>query len=54
MSIHAILQNPINNHSDLDFVVITEKVALLNVQAFAADISKESFAKGVPLFMPMM
>lgn len=54
VSIHSILQKPIHNHNDLDFVVITEKVALQNVQAFADEIAKASFAKGFPLFMPMM
>lgn len=54
MSIHSILQNPIHDHNDLDFVVITEKVALQNVQAFAEQISRAAFAKGLPLFMPMM
>lgn len=54
VSIHSILQNPIHDHNDLDFVVITEKVALQNVQAFAEQISRAAFAKGLPLFMPMM
>ena len=54
VSIHAILQNPILSHADIDFVVTTEVVALSNVQAFALEISKMAFAKEIPIFMPII
>lgn len=54
VSIHAILQNPIVSRSDMDFVVTTEEVALSKVTAFARDVANLSFAKEMPLFMPMI
>ena len=54
VSIHAILQNPILNHTELDFVVTTEQVALSSVQAFALEVSKMHFAKEYPIFMPII
>eukprot|EP01040_Poterioochromonas_malhamensis_P004301 gene4301-4608_t len=54
VSIHAILQNPIESHSNLDFVVTTELVQLSKVQGFANDISKMSFSKEYPLYMPIL
>mmetsp|Transcript_7519 Transcript_7519/g.17167 ORF Transcript_7519/g.17167 Transcript_7519/m.17167 type:complete len:268 (-) Transcript_7519:234-1037(-) len=54
VSIHAILQNPIDSHLSLDFVVTTELVNLSNVQAFARKITAMPFAKSTPVFMPMI
>jgi homoserine dehydrogenase len=54
VSIHAILQNPILNYSNLDFVVTTEPVKLSQVTSFANDISKLPFAKSSPLFFPIL
>lgn len=54
VSIHAILQNPIINPNDLDFVVTTEEVALSNVVAFSKAVEKLDFALSTPLYMPMI
>jgi len=54
VSIHAILQNPIENHLNLDFVVTTEQVKLSQVQRFAELVEKMPFAKGAPLFLPIL
>eukprot|EP01038_Epipyxis_sp_PR26KG_P006854 gene6854-9385_t len=54
VSIHAILQNPILNYDNLDFVVTTETVALSNIKSFTQAIAKMPFAKEEPLFMPIL
>ena len=54
VSIYSILQNPINNPHDVDFVVISEECKLSSVTKFADLISKMSFAKSTPLFMPLV
>lgn len=54
VSIHAILQLPIQSYSDVDFVVTTEEVKLSQVKEFASKISKMPFSKSMPLFMPLL
>ncbi len=54
VSIHSILQNPITNPKNVDFVVTTEVVKLSQVKSFAAAIAQMDFAKTMPLFMPML
>lgn len=54
VSINAILQNTIESHQNIDFVVITEEVLLSKVQGFARAVTKMPFAKNEPLFMPIL
>ena len=54
VSIHSILQNPILNPKDVDFVVTTDEVKVSKVKDFASRISKMPFAKSLPLFMPIL
>lgn len=54
VSIHAILQDPILDHDCFDFVVTTEPVEMSKVAAFSAAVSQMTFAKGSPLYMPMI
>jgi len=54
VSIHSILQNPILNPADMDFVVVTELAKLSEVKAFADLIAGMPFALRPPLVMPML
>ena len=54
VSIHSILQNPILNPKDVDFVVTTDEVKVSKVKDFASRISNMPFAKSIPLFMPLL
>lgn len=54
VSIHAILQNPITNPSNLDFVVTTESVKLSQVQLFAENVAKLPFASKKPILFPIL
>jgi len=54
VSVHAILQNPISNHENFDFVVTTERCKLSNVNAFAKAIEGADFALSMPLVMPIL
>lgn len=53
ISIHAILQNPIVSHENLDFVVTTEKCYLLQIESFVASLEKCDFTLSKPLYMPI-
>ena len=54
VSIHAILQNPIINPKNVDFVVTTEKSLLSQIEAFTKDIATRSFAKNHPIYLPIL
>ena len=54
VSIYAILQNPITNRSNIDFVVTTEDVKLSQVKAFATLVEGMPFALSHPLYMPIL
>ena len=54
VSINSILQNPITDPANVDFVVTTESCKLSQVSDFAARVEKMSFASGTPLFMPIL
>jgi hypothetical protein len=54
VSIHAILQNPIENPSELDFVVVTESVKLSSVQNFVQAVASMPFSKEIPLYMNIL
>jgi hypothetical protein len=42
------------NSPTMDCVVLTDVVALKDVQAFAQQMSTATFTKDFPLFMPML
>ena len=50
VGIHAVLQTPIENPDDIDFVVTTETTRLEQVQAMVADIAKQQFCLKDPVF----
>jgi homoserine dehydrogenase len=54
VSIHAILQNPIESHQNLNFVITTESCKLSEVQAFAGRIKTMPWALSAPLVMPLV
>mmetsp|Transcript_16077 Transcript_16077/g.14533 ORF Transcript_16077/g.14533 Transcript_16077/m.14533 type:complete len:424 (-) Transcript_16077:31-1302(-) len=54
VSIHAILQNPITNIDHVDFVVTTDSVKLHQIDLFANEISKQVYAKNLPVYMPIL
>lgn len=54
VSIHAVLQNPIEDHENLNFVITTEPVNLSNIVTFVASITRREFVKGEPVYMPML
>eukprot|EP00624_Nannochloropsis_granulata_P005668 evm.model.NODE_40385_length_66094_cov_35.488079.16 len=54
VSIYAILQNPIMDPSDINFVVTTEPARHSQIKAFSDDIEKQDFTKGPPLFFAFL
>lgn len=54
VSIHAVLQNPIDDVENMAFVVTTEKCKFSEVSALAASIDKLTFCLEYPMVMPMM
>lgn len=54
MSIYAILQNPITDPTNIDFVVTTEPAQHSQIQAFAAEIGTQSFTKAPPVFFAFL
>lgn len=54
MSIYAILQNPITDPTNIDFVVTTEPAQHSQIQAFAEEISTQSFTKAPPVFFAFL
>ena len=50
VGIHAVLQTPIENPDDVDFVVTTEMTRLEQVQAMVTDIGKQQFCLKDPVF----
>ena len=54
VSINSILQNPITDPSNVDFVVTTDTTKLSKILDFSSRISSMSFAICPPLFMPIL
>ena len=54
ISIHSILQNPIDDRMMADFCLTTDDCKLSQVQDFCAAIQKEDFARDAPVHMPIM
>lgn len=53
-SICSILQNPIKDKQQADFVVTLEECLSSQVHQLCLDIGEEDFAHSVPIFMPML
>jgi hypothetical protein len=53
VSIHSILQNPIQDKQQADFCVITDECKMSRAQALCEDIDKEGFTRSYPLCMPL-
>jgi hypothetical protein len=54
VSIHAVIQNPINDRNKVDFVITTEEVALSQIKDFADRIAGMRWALNKPLYMPIL
>eukprot|EP00903_Cladosiphon_okamuranus_P008721 g8353.t1 len=54
VSIHAILQNPIEDVANVDFVVTTDPCKQSQVDLLSKCIGEEKWAKGVPLVMSLL
>lgn len=54
VSIHSILQAPIVDPMQVDFVVTTESTKLYQIEKMCADISKQEFVLEDPLYLPIL
>jgi homoserine dehydrogenase len=54
VSIHSLLQNPVDKKDDAAFVIITEKVPLANVKRVCNDLEELEWCRGAPFFMPVL
>lgn len=54
VSIHSVLQNPIQDRAAADFVVTTEEAKISQVEALCEDIDREGFTRSYPLCMPLL
>mmetsp|Transcript_21130 Transcript_21130/g.29851 ORF Transcript_21130/g.29851 Transcript_21130/m.29851 type:complete len:453 (-) Transcript_21130:138-1496(-) len=54
VSIHSILQTPIEDRQAADFVVTTEECKLSQIEALCEDIDKQDFARSNALYMPLL
>mmetsp|Transcript_2195 Transcript_2195/g.2997 ORF Transcript_2195/g.2997 Transcript_2195/m.2997 type:complete len:436 (-) Transcript_2195:261-1568(-) len=54
VSINSILQNPIKNRLEADFVVTTEDCKLSQIEALCADVAAQEYCRTTPLSMPIL
>jgi hypothetical protein len=54
VSIHSILQNPIQDRREANFVITTEECKMSQAEALCEDIDKEGFTRSYPLCMPLL
>mmetsp|Transcript_25725 Transcript_25725/g.41800 ORF Transcript_25725/g.41800 Transcript_25725/m.41800 type:complete len:499 (-) Transcript_25725:291-1787(-) len=54
VSIDAILQLPITDPNNVDFVVTTGQTAVSSIEAFSADVSKQGFTLESPVVMTLL
>jgi len=54
ISIHSLLQNPIENPDDIVFIIITEKCCITNMQNFKRNIRDENILLEDIFFMPIL
>ena len=52
ISIHSLLQNPIDNPEDIVFIIITELCTINNMESFKKDIAGENILLEDIFFMP--
>ena len=54
VSIHSILQNPVQKTQDSAFAIVTEKVEYAAILKVMADIEALNWCKGKPFYMPVL
>lgn len=54
VSIHSILQNPVQKSQDSAFAIVTEKVEYAAILQVLADIEALNWCKGKPFYMPVL
>ena len=54
VSIHSILQNPVQKNQDSAFAIVTEKVEFGAILKVLADIESLNWCKGKPFYMPVL
>ena len=54
ISIHSILQNPMDDPSKADFCLTTDECQLSQVKDLCKELSEQSFVRGSPLYMPLL
>jgi len=54
VSIHSLLQNPIDSADDAAFVIITEKVPLANIKRVCSDLEALDWCRGPVFYMPVL
>ena len=54
VSIHAVLQDPIENSDNVPFVITTETCKKSQVEELAVACEKEEWCLGLPLIMPIL
>ena len=54
VSIDSVLQNPIRNRMEADFVVTTESCKASQIESLCADIAKQEYCRKAPLSMPLL
>jgi homoserine dehydrogenase len=54
VSIHSILQNPVQKNQDSAFAIVTEKVEWAAILKVLADIESLNWCKGKPFYMPVL
>lgn len=54
VSIHSVLQNPIEDRMSADFCLTTESCKVSQVQALCQDVDQEDFSRSFPLCMPLL
>lgn len=54
VSIHSLLQNPVDKKNEAAFVLITEKVPLTNIKKVCNDLEALDWCRGPAFFMPVL
>ena len=54
VSIHSILQNPIQDRCGANIVITMEECKMSQAEALCEDIDKEGFTRSYPLCMPLL
>ena len=54
VSINSVLQNPIRNRMEADFVVTTESCKASQVESLCNDIAKQEYCRQSPVSMPLL